>query len=287
MKSCVIYGHRVSHPAFTDFGPDISNCVSIPDFERLLLDISGHTPGADWPEQLARQHTGQQPFTLLTFDDGYEDLISNALPLMEKYQVPGVIFVTTGFIDRELNDYESTLTEMIAGSRTLSCPQLGKIDFTDDTMRATVYERLRLKLKSRSRLKRERYLDELRRLNPAVKINSGSRFLDWEQVRELDRHPLVTIGAHSQSHILLSRPNPLEVFRELKFSRRRLEAELGRHISLVAYPYGANSALTRLLARLAGYSLGFGTQSGTIEQKFDRMSIPRIGIHEYLRSVPD
>jgi peptidoglycan/xylan/chitin deacetylase (PgdA/CDA1 family) len=286
MKSCIIYGHRVIEQPGAVFGPDATNCVSAGDFERLLAFLARRNPEPDWAERFTRQLADPLPYELLTFDDGYNDLFTVSLPLIEKYQVPCVIFITTGFVDGELSDYESSLAAIISSSRALSCPRNGRISFTDDAARAKTYDRLRLDLKPLSRQARERYMIELLRLNPSVEVPRNSRFLDWEQVRELDRHPLVTIGAHSRSHIMLSRLNPLEVFSELISSRRRLETELGRKVDILAYPYGACSAQTRFLARRAGYRLGFGTHSGPINSNVNRMFIPRTDIHTYLENMP-
>lgn len=43
-----------------------------------------------------------KPFVCLTFDDGYRDNYTNALPILKKEQVPFAIYVTTGFIDNKL-----------------------------------------------------------------------------------------------------------------------------------------------------------------------------------------
>lgn len=42
-----------------------------------------------------------EPFVCLTFDDGYLDNYTNALPILKKEQVPFAIYVTTGFVDNK------------------------------------------------------------------------------------------------------------------------------------------------------------------------------------------
>ena len=44
----------------------------------------------------------KQPFVCLTFDDGYQDNYTTALPLLKRLNVPFAVYVTTGFIDNKL-----------------------------------------------------------------------------------------------------------------------------------------------------------------------------------------
>lgn len=43
-----------------------------------------------------------KPFVCLTFDDGYQDNYTVALPLLKRLEVPFAVYVTTGFIDNRL-----------------------------------------------------------------------------------------------------------------------------------------------------------------------------------------
>ena len=43
-----------------------------------------------------------KPFVCLTFDDGYQDNYTVALPLFKRLEVPFAVYVTTGFIDNRL-----------------------------------------------------------------------------------------------------------------------------------------------------------------------------------------
>ena len=37
--------------------------------------------------------------TILTFDDGYEDFYTQVYPILRQYELPAMLFVTTGFVD--------------------------------------------------------------------------------------------------------------------------------------------------------------------------------------------
>jgi len=63
------------------------NIVSLPEFYRIRYDKK------DLPEKLA----------MVTFDDGYKDNYKYAFPILNKYGIKATIFVTTGFVNDEID----------------------------------------------------------------------------------------------------------------------------------------------------------------------------------------
>jgi peptidoglycan/xylan/chitin deacetylase (PgdA/CDA1 family) len=58
---------------------------------------------------------------LVTFDDAYESLLANALPVLRKFSAPGVVFVPTQFVgETNLFDHGVEPVERIAGWDTLA-----------------------------------------------------------------------------------------------------------------------------------------------------------------------
>jgi peptidoglycan/xylan/chitin deacetylase (PgdA/CDA1 family) len=76
--------------------------------------------------------------------------------------------------------------------------------------------------------------------------------LTWDDIVELDREPLITIGAHTIDHFVSSQLTPEELTRQAGGSRDHLERRLGHPIEHFAYPFGrAEHASTREFAIIA------------------------------------
>lgn len=236
----------------------------------------------------------------VTFDDGYRDNLVEALPILERHGVPATIFVTTGFIDRVTEPLEALLSKMIAGmteikvpgipwtvklGRTLTgrpplpIPSSGKLRLDSSVEYQSAWSYAQRQLKYGSLAARTSYLEGLAKINGLTLPRTDPKmFLNWDEVRKLDRHPLISIGAHSHTHPRFDLATPWQIFHEARTSRQRLEDEIGHPVELFAYPYGAHSRLARKILKLVGFRHAFssGQAPNEIGQSTCPFAIPRV-----------
>ena len=79
-------------------------------------------------------------------------------------------------------------------------------------------------------------------------------FLTWQGVRALAAAGM-EIGSHTRTHPRLPELADDVAEEELKISRIRLEAEIGRPVEALAYPYNSLRSRTESLAAAAGYRI--------------------------------
>ena len=108
--------------------------------------------------------------------------------------------------------------------------------------------------------------------------------LNWDEVKILDQHPLVSIGAHTHSHLNLKQLKEEDVFSEMSLSKVLLEEKLEHSIEHFAYPFGsANEADIRefKLASRRGFRSAVTTRPETIRSP-PMNAIPRLGVPSFL-----
>lgn len=86
----------------------------------------------------------------------------------------------------------------------------------------------------------------------------GRPKMTWDQLRELDREGLVTIGSQTVTHPADLRTLPAaKLAWEMRESKATLERRLGHPIPFLAYPNGKYDARVAEAARRAGYLMAF------------------------------
>lgn len=107
-----------------------------------------------------------------------------------------------------------------------------------------------------------------------------AKHLTWKQIREMAKDPLVTIGAHTASHLHMAAASSARMGDEMSRSLARLEEELGYRPDIFAYPFGEASLETLSVVRGFGMKAAFGQHSGAMNSDSDLYYLPRFALNE-------
>ena len=103
---------------------------------------------------------------------------------------------------------------------------------------------------------------------------AGLRTLTWDDVRALAAAG-TAVGSHTVTHAHLPRLGDDELEQELRASKERIEDELDRPCSLLAYPFGEHDSRVRAAARAAGYEQAFALRAA----RGDPFAVPRVDLY--------
>ena len=282
--------HRVTDDAEADtkFNPNLPLYVDVDDFDKQLRFLKANSNCLTIHEAVRNLETGVSSSSggvALTFDDGYRDNLTLALPIAEKYGVPFTIFVTTGFVDRTADLWWEEHRFLIERCPTLAMEyghRKYSWDLSNEANKYQAAEQLRTLFKEMDTVRQKASLSQLR-AQCSETYSYDSEILTWDELSELAKHPLITLGVHTCTHAVLSRLSDAEVERELLESRAYLREKLGLDFDLLAYPMGQKEhADTRefAVAEKAQFRAAFTSRSGAMPHLGSRsmFEIPRIPV---------
>ncbi len=209
----------------------------------------------------------------LTFDDGYQNIFTNAYPILKKYNVPATIFVTTDFVDQNVPLWPDRLEYAIGYGA----------EFQNRAQRVTEDSKLRALLKTLPEEEKERRLIQLEETQRAKLANFEGEAapyapLSWEKIREMKQNG-ISFGAHTRSHPILTKLSAEKAKQEIEESRDIVAIRVGSCSPIFAYPNGQPGDFdegTEKLLRDAGFSAALTTIPGFNTLRTNHFSLRRI-----------
>jgi len=283
--------HRVAHLAVDPYGITVS-----PDhFARHVEYIRQKCHPMPLLELVRRTSRGRSLPTrpvVVTLDDGYVDVYSQAYPILAANQIPATVFVTSGYVGRDSRFWSDELTHILLLQDRLPSALRLEVQGTEYEWSTTTLQERQLAHGALYRL--------LKPLPPAVQSEKLASLARWaglgrtdpaedramnpSELFQLTRNGLVDVGGHTIHHPALSSLPADEQHDEIVGGRQALEASTGRPVLTFAYPYGGPQDFTDQTAatvEAAGFEAACTTVPGVVSSRADPFRLPRCWVGDW------
>jgi peptidoglycan/xylan/chitin deacetylase (PgdA/CDA1 family) len=220
----------------------------------------------------------------LTFDDGFLNNYTVALPLLEKYNIPATFFVCGAPAEDKGYIHPSDTFDTVRS--------LGKKDkyrFDSEDYFPGGYQLINKKSKKNiyhhlDRLAYERSMQAMEKFRSDY-VNDdllksceedAYKLMNAGEIRLSSEKSIVTVGSHSYYHVNLTTLSQPELKNELIRSKNILNSLCNKPVNMLAFPYGNFNGETVMIAKEAGYK--YLIAAGDIESRYKSDVFPRMGI---------
>ena len=279
--------HRIGDANRSEYDPNVFSCSA--DQFALQLEFYKENFSVITLTQalalLAENKLLDKKYALITFDDGYIDNYTVAMPILLKLGLSAVFHLSTDYVDSSNVPWWDEIAYMLKHTEktALKFGNYAKINLTRFAINKTI--RLVMNNVKHDPRDMEEKVEELRvKLDCTLKLEQAAPnlFVNWEQVQKMVDNGMY-IGSHTRSHRILSHLPLDEQIHEMQLSKEIIEKRIAINIHSIAYPVGNEGSFTEETCNAAqslGYQCGFSFINGNnnLVNAEHNFHLKRIGI---------
>ena len=218
---------------------------------------------------------GARPLASITFDDGYADTFTHALPVCEALGIVGTVFPVAGHLAEDGQtlwfDAFYALLQRAVDAKEAVRPDK---DILGQSLSGWVRGAEKEQLQHATPAQRADLLAGLaQRLGLVPDRPHGALYVSTAQLQQMVSRGW-SVGGHGQTHTRMPMLEEAELRQELQASM-----DLARRFDpgepILAYPDGANDKRVGHMARTIGFDWALSVTPGSVSQATDSMAIPR------------
>jgi peptidoglycan/xylan/chitin deacetylase (PgdA/CDA1 family) len=284
-----VQGQKFTPNAILSVTPEFLEATIQQVLEAGMVPVHVH----ELPE-LLRDNSENKRYVCFTLDDGYRNNAEYAAPVFRRYNIPYTIYITSGFAERKAILWWEVIEQVLRENTSLS------FDFGAGMQTMP----LKTSLQKKAAFARfARYVDNSNEDEAVSRIAelalccgidpmriTRDLTMDITELQALQQRDngLVHFGAHTVSHINLSRVDAMRMKQEIEASAQWLQTNLGRTPLSLAYPYGWKTAVSQKtfsVARESGFTVAVTTQPGMLNAAVLQhpQSFPRVSLNGYFQ----
>ncbi|MEP0942296.1 MAG: polysaccharide deacetylase family protein [Rhizobiaceae bacterium] len=231
-------------------------------------------------------------FAVITFDDGYQDTLHHAVPVLKQFDLPYTVYLAPGLIEGTADLWWEAVEALVNQQPRIALQMVGSKSGPKELNCSTRAEKnesfnflMKYLINDVSELDQARVVRELCWLYKIdLEALNKSQIMSWEQVHRLIKDPKCTIGAHTLNHRALARLTPEQARDEVTQGAMVMASELGHRPEHFAYPYGYRAAAGRrdfAMLKELGFKTAVTTRGGMIfpGHKNHMTALPRISVN--------
>ena len=225
-------------------------------FEKYIKFLSNNGNAITLNDILDKNQNYKNKY-IITFDDGFYNNYKYALPILKKYNVPHIIYLTTNYVDKNLISWIDRIDIAIDRcKKKYLYSNLFKKKFKISTKKNKILflNFIRKYSKSLKKIDLNKFseilLKDLKLFAPITSKSDIDRKLNWKHVIKMSKNNLTYFGGHSHNHNVLGHLSQSQYKKKKKKSISFISKKGNLKIKHYSYPEGFETSFNDKIINL-------------------------------------